>query len=139
MIVDEQEQARRLARRAAATPQDTVFECASPDEALTAVEIFRPDCVLMGLRASSPGTLRAIRALRASYPHVRVLALGHHQHSRLQPLAAAAGAMGYVAVENLPQLFLLAAPERLTSQPPRRPGRRRRGGPSATSNRSAQP
>ncbi len=130
MIVDERALARHLVRRAAATPLDTVLECVSVEEALAAVGIFLPDCVLMGVMPPTAGAFQAIRTIRAGHPEIRVVAVSPFHEHRLQRQAAEAGASGYVATENLSQLFLLAAPERLSLKadaPPRAPRKNKCG------------
>jgi DNA-binding NarL/FixJ family response regulator len=117
LIVEETLHARQRVRLAAATPSDTVFECGSPDEALKAVRIFQPDCVVMGVNRPNPGAFQAIRDIRETYPRMRVLALSEVHEPDLQQLAEAAGASGYVTAENISELFLLAAPERLVAPP----------------------
>jgi DNA-binding NarL/FixJ family response regulator len=124
MIVDGHAVARTLARQAAATPQDTVLECASPDEALKAMSIFQPDCVVMGISHRAPA-FAAIRSIREDYPEVRVVAVSDSHEHELRQKAAEAGASGYVAVENISELFLLAAPERLVARPAGRHAGRR--------------
>jgi DNA-binding NarL/FixJ family response regulator len=124
MIVDEHALARHLVRQAAALPQDTVLECGSPDEALKAMGIFKPDCVVMGVSCPQPA-FQAIRNIRATYPQVRVVAVSQFAEMGLRRMAADAGAAGYVSVENLSELFLVAAPERLTFKPARRSKPRR--------------
>ena len=119
MIVDEQALARYLVRQAATLPQDTVLECKSPDEALKAMGIFKPDCVVMGVSRAKPA-FQAIKNIRAVYPQVRVVAVSPFAEAELRRMAADAGAAGYVSTENLSELFLVAAPERLTLKPARR-------------------
>ncbi|MDR3460650.1 MAG: response regulator [Verrucomicrobiae bacterium] len=121
MIVDERAVARHLVRQASATPLDTVLECASPEEAIKAIGVFRPDCVMMGVSVPAPGALKAIKNIRKTYPEVRVLAVSSLHEPELQQAASAAGAAGYVTTENLSELFLLAAPERLALKPARQP------------------
>jgi DNA-binding NarL/FixJ family response regulator len=125
MIVDEAVLARHLVRQVAALPQDTVLECGSPDEALKAMKIFKPDCVVMGVTPPLPGIFNAIRSIRETYPQVRVVALSQVHETRLEQMAADAGASGYATAENISQLYLLAAPERLTIRPRRRANVRR--------------
>jgi DNA-binding NarL/FixJ family response regulator len=110
----------------AATPLDTVLECVSADEALKAVGIFKPDCVLMGVSRLVPGAFQAIKTIRETHPGVRVVAVSSLPEAALRQAASEAGAAGYVTTENLSELFLLAAPERLTSKPARRTKFRRR-------------
>ena len=126
MIVDDRAISRHLVRQAAATPYDTVLECQSADEALKSVGIFKPDCVVMDISRQVPGAFKAIRSIREAYPQVRVVALSSIYETRLQQMASEAGASGYVSTENLSELFLLAAPERLTLKPIRRPKSRHR-------------
>jgi CheY-like chemotaxis protein len=126
MIVDDRAISRHLVRQVAALPQDTVLECVSPEEALKAVGIFKPDCVMMGISRPVPGAFQAIKSIRDSYPQVRVLAVSSFRENQLQQLAKDAGAVGYVTTENLSELFLLAAPERLTLKPARSAKSRRR-------------
>lgn len=126
MIVDNHAMARYVVRQVAATPQDTVLECASPDEALKAVSAFRPDCVMMGVAKPMPSVFQAIKNIREAYPQVRIVAVSSFHENQLRDMASEAGACGYVTTENLSELFLLAAPERLISKPGRRTKFRRR-------------
>ena len=117
MIVDDRAIARHLVRQASATPLDTVLECASPEEAIKAMGVFQPDCVMMGVSLPAPGTFKAIKKIRKAYPEVRVLAVSSLPEAELRQAASEAGAAAYVTAENLSELFLLAAPERLASKP----------------------
>lgn len=125
MIVDDHAISRHLVRSVAATPHDTVLECVSAEEALKAVASFKPDCVMMGVSQPMPGAFQAIKAIRQTHPEVRVVAVSSYHESGLREMASEAGASGYVTTENLSELFLLAAPERLTLKPVRRSRARR--------------
>jgi DNA-binding NarL/FixJ family response regulator len=126
MIVDDRALARHLVRQVAATPQDTVLECASPEEALTAVGIFLPDCVMMGVTHPAPSAFQAIRSIREAHPRMRVVAVSSVHERELRDQAHQAGASAYVSTENLSELFLVAAPERLSLRPARRSKNRRK-------------
>lgn len=126
MIVDDRALSRHLVRQVAATPHDTVLECVSADEALAAVGIFQPDCLVMGVSHPAPVAFDAIRRIRQTYPEMRIVAASSVHESQLQQQASDAGACGYVTMENLSELFLLAAPERLAGLPLRRAKVRRR-------------
>jgi DNA-binding NarL/FixJ family response regulator len=117
MIVDDRALARHLVRQAAAGPLDTVLECASPAEALKVLGTFQPDCVLLGISCPPPGALQAIKIIRKKHPEVRVVAVSNFNEAAQREAARAAGAAGYVTNENLSELFLLAAPERLADKP----------------------
>jgi len=125
MIVDEHVLARHMVRQVAATPQDTVLECGSPDEAVKAMGIFKPDCVMIGVTCPNPGVFKAIKNIREAYPQVRVVAVSSFDERRVREMATEAGASNYVTTENLSELFLLAAPERLTLKPISRPKKSR--------------
>lgn len=125
MIVDDHARSRHLVRQAAALPQDTVLECGSTDEALKALGIFKPDCVMMGVSQPVPAAFRAIKRIRETHPQVRVVAVSNISEAGLRQMASEAGAAGFVTAENLSELFLLAAPERLTPEVKRSKTRRR--------------
>jgi len=126
MIVDDRAVSRHLVRQVAARPQDTVLEFASAEEAVKALATFKPDCVLMGVSLPPPNAFPVIRRIRKSYPEMRVVAVSNYHEASLRQMASEAGASGYVTTENLSELFLLAAPERLTLKPGRRARHRRR-------------
>ncbi len=125
MIVDDHAISRHMVRQVAATPQDTVLECVSPAEAMKAIGTFKPDCVMMGVSLPAPGAFPAIRRIRKTYPLMRVVAVSNIHEKELRQAANEAGASGFVSMENLSELFLLAAPERLTVMPSRRRKSRR--------------
>jgi DNA-binding NarL/FixJ family response regulator len=114
MIVDDHAVFRHLIRQVAATTEDTVLECVSADEALKFVGVFKPDCVTMDLQMPGMSAFKAIRQIRESHPKVRVLVVSNHDETDLRRAATEAGATGYVSKENLSELFLLAAPHRLS-------------------------
>jgi DNA-binding NarL/FixJ family response regulator len=97
----------------AATPADTVLECVSADDAVKSVGVFRPDCITMDVRMPGMCAFKAIRQIRESHPKVRVLVVSSHDESGLRRAATEAGANAYICKENLSELFLLAAPQRL--------------------------
>jgi DNA-binding NarL/FixJ family response regulator len=126
MIVDDRAISRQLMRQAAATAHDTVLECSNADDAIKSVGVFRPDCVMMGVSLPAPNVFKAIKAIRKNQPEVRVVAVSSHYEEAASRAASEAGAAGYVTTENLSELFLLAAPERVTLSPARRQTSRRR-------------
>ncbi len=127
IIVDDRAVSRQLVRQVAARPQDTVLEFASAEEAVKALGTFKPDCVMMGVSLPPPGVFPAIKRMRKTYPEMRVVAVSSFPDTELRQAASAAGATGYVSMENLSELYLLAAPERLAFQPaPRAKIRRER-------------
>jgi DNA-binding NarL/FixJ family response regulator len=67
----------------------------------------------MDVRMPGSCAFKAIRQIRLSHPGVRVLVVSSHDQSDFRKAASEAGAAGYVSKENLSELFLLAAPQRL--------------------------
>ena len=117
MIVDDHAVFRHLIRQVVATAEDTVLECVSADDALKSVGVFKPDCVTMDVRMPGTCAFKAIRRIRESHPGVRVVVVSSHDQLDFRRAATEAGAAGYVSKENLSELFLLAAPQRLGARP----------------------
>jgi DNA-binding NarL/FixJ family response regulator len=115
MIVDDHAVFRHLIRQAAATTEDTVLECVSADDALKSMAVFKPDCVTMDIRMPGMDAFKAIRQIREYHPKVRVLVVSSYDQVDLRRAATEAGAAGYVSKDNLSELFLLAAPQRLAA------------------------
>lgn len=120
MIVDEHAIARQLMRQVAALPEDTVWECDSPEEALQAVGIFQPDCVMISVSRPRSGVFETIKNIRESHPAMRVVVVSRFAETGLRQMVHEAGASGYVNTDNLSELFVLAAPEQLAWKPSRR-------------------
>jgi DNA-binding NarL/FixJ family response regulator len=116
MIVDDHAVFRHLIRQVAATADDTVLECVSADDALKSVGVFKPDCVTMDVRMPGSCAFKAIRQIRQSHPGIRVLVVSSHDQLDFRKAASEAGAAAYVSKENLSELFLLAAPQRLDTR-----------------------
>ena len=117
MIIDDHLASRQLVRQASATSLDTVLEFASPEEAMKVLHAFQPDCVMLGISCPPPRARDVIRDIRKKMPEVRVLAVNNLPESEMRQAVANAGANGCVSLENLSELFLLAAPERLQMTP----------------------
>jgi DNA-binding NarL/FixJ family response regulator len=117
MIVDDHAVFRHLIRQVVATTEDTVLECVSADDAVKCASVFKPDCVTMDLHMPGMNAFTAIKQIRETHPQARVLVVSNHNESDLRRAAIAAGATGFVSKENLSELFLLAAPQRLSTRP----------------------
>lgn len=112
MIVDDHIGVRNLIRRFVVTPQDTVCECASGDEALRVAPAFKPDVVTMDIRMPGTCGLTATAAIRAALPEARVIIVTSHDELDLRSAAAKAGAVGFVSKGDLSKLNgLLRLPE----------------------------
>src|SRR5262245_10613064 len=118
MIVDDHAGARNMIRRVIARSDDTVIECGSADEALGTVGTFQPDCLTMDIRMPGNSAFAAIRAIREEHPTVRIVVVTGYDQPDFRRAANDAGAAAYVAKDNLAGLYLLVAPQRLTSHQP---------------------
>ena len=68
-------------------PAGTQLRFSSPEEAVKALGVFQPDCVMMGISLPAPGAYKAIRTIRKTYPEVRVLAVSSLHEPALRQAA----------------------------------------------------
>lgn len=116
LIVDDHQGMRSTIRQLICTPSDTVMECASGDEALTAMEEFKPDCVTMDVSMPGRCAFDTMRAIRTAHPPVRMICVSSYDQADYRRAALEAGASGYVVKDNLSDLYLLVATKRLLSR-----------------------
>ena len=70
----------------------------------------------MGISPPRPVTLKVIKSIRKKHPgNPRGMAVSAFDEIESRRAAAEAGAAAYETTENLSELFLLAAPERLSA------------------------
>jgi CheY-like chemotaxis protein len=110
LIVDDSSPFRALIRTVLAGLADDVRECTDGDEVVAAYGQERPDWVLMDLQMARMGGLEATRRLLAVHPAARVLIVTDHDDPHWRAAAAAAGACGYVAKDNLLDVRRLLEP-----------------------------
>ena len=113
MIVDDHGGMRNAIKALIAAPGDIVLECASGDEAIEALEKFKPDCVTMDINMPGRCAFDTMRVIRKTHPGTRVVCVSSHDQADLRRAAFEAGAAGYVPKENLADLYLLVATKRL--------------------------
>jgi two-component system response regulator DesR len=116
MIVDDHDGMRSSIRALIAAPGDTVVECGSGDEALQALNEFKPDCVTVDVSMPGLCAFKTMRAIREAHPGARVVCVTSHDQPDYRRAAFDAGASGYVAKENLSDLYLLVATKRLLTR-----------------------
>jgi two-component system response regulator DesR len=117
MIVDDHDGMRTNIRALIAAPGDTVLECGSGDEAVKALSEFKPDCVTVDVNMPGLCAFETMRAIRDAHPSARVVCVTSHDQPDYRRAAFDAGASGYVAKENLSDLYLLVATKRLLTRP----------------------
>ena len=104
MIVDDHAGIRRMIRQFTASSGDAVCECASGSEAVLKAREFTPDWVTMDIMMPGQDGFAATRSLVASVPAVRVIIVSTHDQPELRQLARNAGAVAFVAKDNLRDL-----------------------------------
>ena len=101
LIVEDNENVRRLIRRLVADQAEEIYECGDGAEALEAYRRCRPDWVLMDIMMKEVDGLAATREIRAAFPGARIVIVTNHDDQGLRDAARAAGACEYVLKEKL--------------------------------------
>jgi len=76
--------------------------------ALDDVRTHAPDVALVDLRMPGMSGAEVARAVRARYPHTRVVILSAYDDAEIVRLAVAAGAIGYVTKDSTPDEIVRA-------------------------------
>lgn len=104
LIVDDNQQMRRLIRSVVGDLAEAITECCDGAFALAAYTENLPDWVLMDIRMKEMDGLMATRQIKASYPEAHVCIVTDYDDSELRQAAYEAGAEGYVVKEDLSRL-----------------------------------
>lgn len=111
LIVEDNENMRRMIRSVIAGFADEVYECADGSEALSSYAAHRPDWVLMDLRMRNIDGVTATGRITAAFPDARVVIVTDYDDEDLRVASREAGACEYLIKENLldlPQVLLHA-------------------------------
>ena len=101
LIVDDNQQMRRLIKSVVGNLAETVFECADGSEALQAYREQQPDWVLMDIEMKRLDGISATRQIKAAFPDARIAILTEYDDPDWREEALAAGACEYVLKEEL--------------------------------------
>lgn len=104
LIVDDNQQMRRLIRSVVADLAEAITECCDGAFALAAYSENLPDWVLMDIRMQEMDGIMATRQIKASYPEAHVCIVTDYDDKELRQAAYEAGAEGYVVKEDLSRL-----------------------------------
>jgi len=104
MIVDDNEQIRKVIRSVLEDSVESFLECADGDDALRAYEEFRPDWVLMDIGMKRVNGITATTLIRGSHPDANIIIVTEYDDTLLKEAARKAGATNYVLKENLSQI-----------------------------------
>ena len=104
LIVDDNQQMRRLIRSVVGDMAEAVTECADGALALSAYSESLPDWVLMDIRMHKVDGIAATREIKSQYPEAHVCIVTDYDDAELRAAASEAGAEGYVIKTNLLRL-----------------------------------
>ncbi|HSU57257.1 MAG TPA: response regulator transcription factor, partial [Candidatus Dormibacteraeota bacterium] len=110
LVVDDHPLVREGLGRLISQHQDLLFcgEAATGREAIAAVATQKPDLVLLDLRLRGEDGLELIKALKAQFPHLKILIISQYDAPLYAERALRAGALGYVVKEQAAQEVLNA-------------------------------
>lgn len=109
LIVEDNQQVRRIIRALVEDIDGEFCECEDGGEAFAAFQSHRPDWVLMDLAMHSVDGLTATRQIISAYPDAKIAIVTNHDDADLRRAATEAGARAYIAKENLIELRRLLA------------------------------
>lgn len=104
MIVDDHAGVRTLIRQLVGTADDVLWECSSGDEAVRVAPEFKPDWVTLDIQMPGMNAFKAMRAIQAAHPAVRIIIVTSYDQPDFRRIAQEAGTEGYVVKENLFEL-----------------------------------
>ena len=101
LIVEDNEQMRRMIVKLVRGLAAHTYECSDGVEALAAYTMHRPDWVLMDVKMKEMDGISATRQIKASYPQANIMIVTDYDDADLREAAQKAGASEYVTKENL--------------------------------------
>jgi len=109
LIVDDNQQMRRLIRSVVGDMAEAITECCDGSLALAAYAESLPDWVLMDIRMPQLDGITATRQLKSTYPQAHICIVTDYEDRELREAARDAGAEGYVVKEDLRKLRQILA------------------------------
>jgi CheY-like chemotaxis protein len=101
MIVEDNDQMRRLIRSLVALLADDIYECSDGAEAVAAYAAHRPDWVLMDVEMKEMDGITATRKIKEAFADAKIVIVTQYDDAQLREAARAAGASEYVLKDNL--------------------------------------
>jgi CheY-like chemotaxis protein len=101
LIVDDNAAVRRLIRSVIGSGSLEIHECATAQEAVAAVDAWRPDWVLMDIELAGTDGIAATREITDRWPGSRVCMVTDYDDAVLREAASRAGACAYVVKQDL--------------------------------------
>jgi len=122
MIVDDHAGAREMIRQVLDFPGVTVLECASGEEAVQRVQIFKPDWVTMDVRMQGLNGIDATESLRKKFPGARVVFFSNDNSPQIHRAALKAGAAAFFGKEQCDELRNFISPGAIQTSGPAKSG-----------------
>lgn len=110
MIVDDNEQMRRIIKSIVSDLVEELYECEDGKEAVALYAERRPDWVVMDLRMKEMDGLEATRRITSRFPQARIVIVTDYDDSDLREAAREAGACCYINKRRLFDLRALLSP-----------------------------
>jgi NarL family two-component system response regulator LiaR len=101
LIVDDNQQMRRMMRTYLLDLADEIRECDDGSNALPVYTEFRPDWVLMDWEMKQMDGVTAMKNILKKFPEARIVILTNYDEKDLREAAGDAGAYGYVLKDDL--------------------------------------
>jgi CheY-like chemotaxis protein len=111
MIVDDNEQMRRIIRSIISDLVEELYECEDGEQAVALYAERRPDWVVMDIRMKEMDGLEATRRIIARFPQARIVIVTDYDDRELREAAREAGACQYINKRRLFDLRLLLSPQ----------------------------
>jgi CheY-like chemotaxis protein len=101
LIADDNAQVRRMLKTLLRNLAEVIVECEDGAAAVSEYAATQPDWALLDVQMPRLDGLQATRAIKARWPHARVVIVTNYNDADLRAEALAAGAYDYVLKENL--------------------------------------
>jgi CheY-like chemotaxis protein len=113
LIVDDNDQIRRMIVSIVRGLAEHTYECSDGVDALAAYTTHRPDWVLMDVKMKEMDGISATCQIKVSYPEANIMIVTDYDDPDLREAARIAGACEFVTKENLLDLRrILASPKK---------------------------
>lgn len=104
LIVENNPSVRRILKTVVSNLADEILECEDADESILIYRAEHPDYVLMDINLGKTNGIEATRQINNFDPNAKVIIITNYDEIDLRQAASEAGAIGFVAKEDLGQL-----------------------------------
>jgi CheY-like chemotaxis protein len=101
MIVDDNDEMRRLIAKLVSDLAESIVECSDGAEALSMYTQHQPEWVLMDIKMKDTDGIAATREIRSAFADAKIMIVTDYDDADLRKAALQAGAREYVVKEDL--------------------------------------